>query len=339
MKKNFYKYAMIEAIIFLKLFSYALNTEFKKNSNSTGIENNNFKKSNKKALSLLIVKTIASCLSIILLYIILNHIIKRICDKKEIYKYLNSILEKNGFISDECFIYIAMNLKIEYFFQFIETQLMNTCKFKNRLLYTKYDTGCSICLGEFKPSTKVIITSCRHIFHYKCMKKFLNLIEREMNKKKEDDENFANFSNHFKCPNCKINMLQKTIKTKEKENNEKNIIPEIKVINIKNLNKLNNDTTNRSTLRMKDTKSSELSLSSSNSSVNLNDKNLKKSRVYPRKRKLFRKKINRKKNLNNNFIKNEINNNTNEKKDNIKDYNNNNNNILPQETKNENHIK
>lgn len=317
-----FKYVIIKATIFLIICNYVFNTELNKNSNTTGI-NNNYKKSNQKALAFLIFKTVICCLSIIFLYIILNNVIKNICDKKQIYTYLNNILEKEGFIKDECIAYIAMNFKIKYFFKYIETQLMNTCKYKNRHLFSKYDTGCSICLGEFGPSTKIIITSCEHIFHYTCMKNFLKLIKKEMILKKEE-ENFPNFSNYFRCPNCKINILQKRKKYKDKEDNNKKIKPDIKIINIENIKKLNNDSTNFSTIKIKESKSSDLSLSSSR---NLDIKTLKSNKYSPGKRNLFKKKNNLK-NLNNNYIKKEINNNVFETKDNIKNYKQNNNIIL-----------
>ena len=307
MKKNYFKYVIITFIIYIKLFNYVVNKDNNTNLRSNEETNKNTpQNNNKKNLILLIIKTLGSCIAIIIIYIIANKIIKYICQKREVYTYLNKILKKKGRLDQKSIAYLIVNLNIKYFIKFIENELMNTCKYKNREKYTKYETGCSICLGEFKPQTKVIITSCEHIFHYTCMIKFLKLIEKEMFEKRNED-NIPNFLNLFNCPNCKFNILQKRQK-------EKDEIKEIKIINVEhNMNKnphnlirdINSTISNSNKIR--DTKSSsELSLSSG---INLNNKSMKTKKIYSRKAKLFRKKKSKKKlenktniNINNNNI-------------------------------------
>ena len=63
--------------------------------------------------------------------------------------------------------------------------------------------GCSICLAEFKKKSKVSITSCKHVFHYKCIHDWL----------------YKNIKNP-KCPNCNHEILNdddESNATKEKE--------------------------------------------------------------------------------------------------------------------------
>ena len=56
--------------------------------------------------------------------------------------------------------------------------------------YNQYGGGCSICLENFNKKSKVSITSCNHVFHYKCINEWL-------------------FKNIFcpKCPNCNHEIL------------------------------------------------------------------------------------------------------------------------------------
>ena len=53
---------------------------------------------------------------------------------------------------------------------------------------------CTICLEDFKDKEKVIVLSCKHIFHYECIKN--NLINK-----------------HFKCPNCNIELKKDDVVT------------------------------------------------------------------------------------------------------------------------------
>ena len=57
--------------------------------------------------------------------------------------------------------------------------------------YNQYGGGCSICLENFSKKSKVSITSCNHVFHYKCIYEWL-------------------FKNILcpKCPNCNNEVLK-----------------------------------------------------------------------------------------------------------------------------------
>ena len=66
--------------------------------------------------------------------------------------------------------------------------------------YNQYGGGCSICLENFNKKSKVSITPCSHVFHYKCIHEWL-------------------FKNILcpKCPNCNNEVLN------EQENKNNNI--------------------------------------------------------------------------------------------------------------------
>lgn len=68
---------------------------------------------------------------------------------------------------------------------------------QNDLKGIKYGTNeennekiCTICLDEFKIDDTVSATKCQHLFHFKCISKWLN-------------ENITN----LKCPNCNTNFI------------------------------------------------------------------------------------------------------------------------------------
>lgn len=102
--------------------------------------------------------------------------------------------------------------------------------------YNQYGGGCSICLDNFKKKSKVSMTPCKHVFHYKCIKDWL----------------YKNAKNP-KCPNCNKEVLvedeidndikgdeNKIIKVKKKQNN--NNIMNTNNINVNiNNNILNNN--------------------------------------------------------------------------------------------------
>ena len=72
--------------------------------------------------------------------------------------------------------------------------------------YNQYGGGCSICLENFNKKSKVSITPCSHVFHYKCIHEWL-------------------FKNILcpKCPNCNNEVLNEK-ENKNKNNNIKKII-------------------------------------------------------------------------------------------------------------------
>lgn len=64
--------------------------------------------------------------------------------------------------------------------------------------YTKeiniYNDNCTICLESFTNKEKVVVFSCKHIFHYECIKtNFLNKV--------------------FKCPNCNVSLKRDDVVT------------------------------------------------------------------------------------------------------------------------------
>ena len=104
--------------------------------------------------------------------------------------------------------------------------------------YNQFGGGCSICLENFKKKSKVSMTPCKHVFHYKCIKDWL----------------YKNVKNP-KCPNCNKEVLvedeiindtkggddAKIIKVKKKQNSNNNINNNIINNNIINNNILNNN--------------------------------------------------------------------------------------------------
>ena len=87
--------------------------------------------------------------------------------------------------------------------------------------YNEYGGGCSICLENFNKKSKVSITICKHVFHYKCIKDWL----------------YKNAANP-KCPNCNKEVLSEEVEGEWKSD-------ETKVIkvgkNARNRNILNNN--------------------------------------------------------------------------------------------------
>ena len=57
--------------------------------------------------------------------------------------------------------------------------------------YNQYGGGCSICLNKFDEKSEVSITSCNHVFHYKCIHNWL----------------YKNIKNP-RCPNCNNKILK-----------------------------------------------------------------------------------------------------------------------------------
>ena len=73
--------------------------------------------------------------------------------------------------------------------------------------YNKYGGGCSICLNKFNEKSEVSITSCKHVFHYKCIHNWL----------------YKNIKN-IKCPNCNYELLKDKIEETSNEKDDNAII-------------------------------------------------------------------------------------------------------------------
>jgi hypothetical protein len=83
-------------------------------------------------------------------------------------------------------VYKNSDKQIEYILKesFIE------CQYNKGILH--YGTNCTICLDIFVLNkSKVLITPCQHMFHYKCLKDWL----------------YKN-KNHTICPNCNLNFIE-----------------------------------------------------------------------------------------------------------------------------------
>ena len=79
------------------------------------------------------------------------------------------------------------NLKINFALK----HALNWKKFKKELGLNDGNT-CTICIEEFKENkSKVSVTPCKHVFHYKCLSNWLR----------------KNVKNP-KCPNCNYNLIQ-----------------------------------------------------------------------------------------------------------------------------------
>ena len=57
----------------------------------------------------------------------------------------------------------------------------------------KHGSNCTICLDDFNSNDKVCVTSCLHVFHYKCLSSWLH--KNAMN---------------AKCPNCNSILINTT---------------------------------------------------------------------------------------------------------------------------------
>lgn len=87
--------------------------------------------------------------------------------------------------------------------------------------YNQYGGGCSICLADFKKKSKVSVTFCHHVFHYKCIYDWL----------------YKNAKNP-KCPNCNHEVLKDE---DENINNKDTRIIKIKRKPHQNMTNLNNN--------------------------------------------------------------------------------------------------
>ena len=85
--------------------------------------------------------------------------------------------------------------------------------------YNEFGGGCSICLTDFKKKSKVSITSCKHVFHYKCIHDWL----------------YKNIRNP-KCPNCNNEVLNEEDEHKLNQGKDTKIIKIKKKTEIKDPN-------------------------------------------------------------------------------------------------------
>ena len=129
-------------------------------------------------------------LGIIILFLIICIIIVYCCSKKKRNRHIisreNNVRTNEN---DDEEVQIENNKKI------IEILLSNPSFLGERICekeYEKYGTNCTICLEELKVNIdKVSLTPCGHVFHFKCVKDWLNKNLSDLN---------------LKCPNCNFDL-------------------------------------------------------------------------------------------------------------------------------------
>lgn len=62
-----------------------------------------------------------------------------------------------------------------------------------------FKDSCTICREDFKEGVKVVVLSCKHIFHFDCVKDYLT-------------------KSNIKCPNCNKDLTKKDVNTKNNVN-------------------------------------------------------------------------------------------------------------------------
>ena len=82
-------------------------------------------------------------------------------------------------------------------------------KYTNEI--AQYNFNCTICLEEFNDESTVGVTQCKHVFHYTCLKKWLNQNVLEL-----------------RCPNCNYHLTDES-KNKNHPSNANNE-PEVRAI-------------------------------------------------------------------------------------------------------------
>ena len=139
------------------------------------------------------------------------------CKKSQAFQQLMGDLQKNENISNELLYQIKFTYGVKYIIMFLVNKIFTSTKYKIQNI--KYFGNCTICVSDFNENEKIYITSCRHIFHRKCMINYLELIEKEIEKQNQHELN-----NSFKCPNCKqLLFLKKKIQNTKKSIKENNI--------------------------------------------------------------------------------------------------------------------
>ena len=103
--------------------------------------------------------------------------------------------------------------------EFNENDVINDC------------TECSICLEQFVVKCLICITPCKHIFHYECLRSFIETIKGEKKPM-------------IKCPLCKYDFLEEENGVKYEINNINNQTSYVVVNNNENNNNESNNNQN-----------------------------------------------------------------------------------------------
>ena len=116
--------------------------------------------------------------------------------------------------------------------------------------YNQYGGGCSICLENFNKKSKVSITPCSHVFHYKCIHEWL-------------------FKNILcpKCPNCNNEVLNEQ---ENKNNNINKIIHKNNNNNNKNSSE-NDEEENRDVILDFNNKAKKMKKKQNDGAINFNE--------------------------------------------------------------------
>lgn len=164
-------------------------------------------KNNKKFSPIYILLIILGGLIFIILIILFISIIKSKL-KKEQRARRNGNTERHS--TEE----LEKNIKIQKIKQLFKTEFLP--QYYSKKLDEKGFNGCTICIKKYKNNlSKIVILSCNHIFHYKCLYDWL------INNK------------HWKCPICNLDLTEKVkLVSRSNKNSEDQI-------NIQKLN-LNN---------------------------------------------------------------------------------------------------
>ena len=136
--------------------------------------------------------------------------------------------------------------------------------------YNQYGGGCSICLENFKKNSKVSITTCNHVFHYKCINEWL-------------------FKNILcpKCPNCNHEILEDYDKINNNNFNDNNNGEQLFG---KKIDKIDNDIKTIQVKKKNDGHRRTMDFSSQNPNIDISVVGMRNSVVSTSKRNMIGKK-------------------------------------------------
>ena len=138
------KKILIKILILLQIYLIMSKNLIRKKQN----ENDSNKK---KSFFIKIVIILSAIIAVILIVIIIIYFILKWKEKKE---FNLNIDENENLINKKIFL-LKKEFKLIHYSNEIKTK------------------KCPICVENFKLESKIILTTCNHIFHYKCLKKFV----------------------------------------------------------------------------------------------------------------------------------------------------------------------
>ena len=243
MRKQFILFLILNINIFAlqaNINSSMLKTNRNKSNTSTDSSSSSKNKFSNFKYCLCIIGVISF---LFLLIFFLAKISTKCCIKNLVYSKFFEEYEKNGLeINNRFLITIKDVYGIRYIFSFLLEKVFISTKYNNEK--SKYLDTCTICMDDFNEKDKIYTTSCEHIFHRKCIEKYLNLIQQQLQRR-----NIENLNDYLKCPNCKCFLLSmhKLSKEENNKNNKESNINSSKekknniIINNNELNNIGND--------------------------------------------------------------------------------------------------